>query len=326
MRHTCKTFAIIILLLLTSNASAQDPIAKEVYAKQLQTLQDTGPSDPAILRLDVELEDLLSRAKKLKDGKVRFLASGLSAQRGLYATFGMRDLRGFAKYLLGMAKYPKINLHRDAFANRDLSAEVVTAYRKCSKLFGKPLPKAPVYKVAFGYQRTTNAQMQGFDRRLGRHVVVLNRSALALGRLWDAAIIHETWHCFQKSMVTRKTLLARALHEGVVTHLTQMTDPTLKDHTVMLWSEKEWDAATKLREEIVAAFAKVIDSTEQKSFRAFMILGGELDSVKGAPSRCGYYVGLLAARAWQKANPKKSTAALLDASDKEIWAAFTGNK
>jgi hypothetical protein len=81
--------------------------------------------------------------------------------------------------------------------------------------------------------------------------VVLNRSALAPGRLWDAAIIHETWHCFQ-AVGRRNTLWGRALHEGVVTHLTQVVDPTLDDATVMLWSQDEWDAGIKHKDAIVA--------------------------------------------------------------------------
>jgi hypothetical protein len=190
------------------------------------------------------------------------------------------------------------------------------------KAGGKPLPKAPLYKVAFGYQLTTNAQMQGIDPKLGRHIVVLNRSALASGRLWDSAIIHETWHCFQESMADKKTLWERALHEGVVTHLTQVVDPTLDDPTVMLWSPQEWEAAMKKRDEIVEAFAAVRNSDDQEVINKFMILGRPLPEVPGAPSRCGYFVAFLAARAWQGAHPKRGPAELIEARADEIWKAF----
>ena len=321
MRSICVT--VCVGLLAAGSAKSDDAIAKEMLAGQLKVIADTAASDPVILRLDSELELLVNRAKKLGPREsVDFLAAGLSPQKRLYATFGMPDTQEFSKFLLGMAKYPKVDLHREAFADRDLSKEIEQAYQKCSKAFGRPLDKAPLYKVAFGYQRTTNAQMQGIDQRLGRNIVVLNRSALAPGRLWDAAIIHETWHCFQPSRGFKRTLQDRAFHEGVVTHLTQIVDPTLADHTVMLWSKAEWEAAWKRRDAIAKAFAEDRTSKEQEVMKSYMILGKPLGKVRGAPSRCGYFVGLLAARAWSEANPKKGPADLIKASADEIWAAF----
>ena len=226
--------------------SPHDALAREILAGHLRTIAEAGADEPAILRLDLELEDLLKRASKRPESeRVAFLAAGLSPQRRLYAAFGMPDLAEFSRFLLGKVSYPNVDLHRDAFVGRDLSAEIRSAHSRIVAALktpssGSPTRKGPVYKVAFGYQLTTNAQMQGVDRQSGRHVVVLNRSALAKGRLWDAAILHETWHCMQPVDVPRTTLLERAVHEGVATCLTQQIDPSLDDPTVMLWSSKEW--------------------------------------------------------------------------------------
>ncbi|MBL8857435.1 MAG: hypothetical protein JNL28_02875 [Planctomycetes bacterium] len=317
------TLIIATLAGLSSFLDDEESIATQVLKAQLEIIKATKPADPVILRLDEELAQLEARAKKLPEARqVAFLAAGLSPQQGLYATFGMPDLNEFSKLLLGKAHYPKVDLHREAFAGRDLSAEIRAAYQCCAKAHGGPLPRAPLYKVAFGYQRTTNAQMQGIDSKLQRHIVVLNRSALAPGRLWDAAIIHETWHCFQP-VVERNTLWERALHEGVVTHLTQVVNPTLDDATVVLWSKEEWDAAMKHKDAIVKAFAVDRASADQSVISNWMILGKGLPQIPEAPSRCGYFVALLASRAWQAEHPDKGPAELIAAPAEEIWQAFT---
>lgn len=322
---TFRCFLSLSLSLITFGQplAAQDGIAREILDAQLDQIAKTKPVDPVILRLDLELEELVNRARDLpEDDRVAFLAQGLSPQRQLYATFGMPDLTEFSKYLLGKARYPKVNLHRDSFPGRDLSREIHQAYQSCAKAYGKPLPRAPLYKVAFGYQASTNAKLAGIDRNLKRHIILLNRSALAGGRLWDAAIIHETWHCFQTFPVGKKSLLQQAMLEGVVTHLTQKTDPTLKDHTVMLWSEKEWKAAVQHQDQIIAVFDTHRRSKDPAIASAFMTLGKRLGPVPKAPSRTGYFVGLLAARAWMEAHPDKKAADLIAASPNDLWRAL----
>jgi hypothetical protein len=315
-------YATVVMVVcgLCGNSFAQDSIAKEMLDRQLQVIEETPAAAPVILRLDEDLEELLNRAQELPDSKrVKFVADGLSPQRNLYALFGMPDLNEFARYLLGRVRYPKVNLHRNGLAGRALSAEIRRAYQKCAQAYGRPLSKAPLYKVAFGYQHATNAKTQGIDRRIDRAIVVLNRSALSQDRLWDAAIIHETWHCFQSSTRPRTTLLQRAIHEGVVTHLTQMIDPTLDDRAVLLWSDDQWKAASERREAIIKSFAANRDSTDPNVINSYLVLGKPLDRVPGAPSRCGYFVGLLAVRAWQQAHPDSGPAELIETSAADIW-------
>ena len=314
-----------LLVLCALPLQAREPIAREVLEAQLKSIRETPASQPVVLRLDEELTRLVRRAKALPpDEQVGFLAEALGVQRGVYATFGMPDLPEFSRYLLGRVAYPKVQLRRDAFAKRDLTQELRDAYATCAKLHGKPLVRPPVYKVAFGYQNATNAQMQGRDARLERNVVILNRSALAEGRLWDAAILHETWHCYQPPITEAQTLLARAVFEGLATHLTQLADPTLDGPTVMLWSEVEWSAASERKDAIVAAFARRRDARDPKLWTPWLTLGKPLQSVPGAPSRCGYYVALLAIRAWHAQHPEAGPAELLAADPEAFWEALGG--
>ena len=327
VRRCCHDGLPAVRRFVRAGFDRTDSIAKEMLDRQLKVIEQTPAAVPVILRLDEDLEELLARVKEVPDSdRVKFVAEGLSPQRKLYALFGMPDLTEFARYLLGQARYPKVNLHRDGLGGRDLSGEIRTAYQKCAQAYGQPLPKAPLYKVAFGYQHATNAKTQGIDRRLGRAIVVLNRSALSQDRLWEAAIIHETWHCFQASAAPRKTLLQRALHEGVVTHLTQVIDPTLDDRTVLLWSRQEWDAAKARRDAIINSFAANRDSTDPRVINSYLVLGKQLDQVPGAPSRCGYFVGLMAVRAWQQAHPESGPADLMATRAADLWQSLPMEK
>ena len=307
----------------TGESRAAEPIHQVALKRQLKLIDDTPSHKPVIMRLDIELETLAKQAAgKPKATRAKWLAAGLSPQARLYRRFGMSDLVGFSKLVLGEAKYPHVNLHRDAFAGRDLSAEVQAAYQKVVKAYGKPSKKAPIYKVAYGYQKTTNAAMEGNDQRTGRHIVILNRSALAEGDDWDAAIVHETWHTFQGNI--GKMLAERAIHEGVATHLTKVIAPKLEDHKIMLWDKRKWQAAEARKAAIIKAFMRAKDSSDQKTINSFMVLGKSLSDVKGSPDRCGYYVGLLACRAWVKANPKAKPADLIAANPAAILKSLAG--
>ena len=54
----------------------------------------------------------------------------------------------------------------------------------------------------------------------------------------------------------------------------------------------------------------------------YMILAKHPAKVPGAPSRTGYFVGLLAARAWAEAKPEKSARQLIEAKPEELWRAL----
>ena len=192
MKSAAGAIVFATFLGLCQAAPGQGEIAKEMLERQLRAIKTTEAATPVVLRLDLEIEELLKRARALPAAdQVAFVAGGMQSQRSLYTHFGMSDLKGFSAILLGQVRNDRVQLHRDAFAGRDLTREIHAAYQRCVKACGKPLPHAPIYKVAYGYQRATNARTVGIDTVSKRPIVILNRSALTPGRLWDSAIIHE---------------------------------------------------------------------------------------------------------------------------------------
>jgi hypothetical protein len=327
----CKATSWILWLTVIAtccvNGAAQDQeaIQRTILKRQLRLIDATPASKPVVMRLDLELRQLTARAKQMPQaGRAQWLAMAMSPQGRLYQRFGMGDLRGFAKLMLGEAEYPHVSLHLDSYAGRDLTGEIRTTYRTVAESFGKPLAKAPIYKVAFGYQRQTNAAMEGQDRRTNRHIVILNRSALAEGDDWEAAVIHETWHTFQG--FAGKSLMEQAIHEGKATYLTKLTNAKLADHKVMLWSEAKWEAAEANREAILIAFARAKDSSDPRRVNVFTKLNVKIPGLPAAPDRCGYYVGLLACRAWQTAHPTAKPADLISAKASDVYNALAATR
>jgi|GEM_PF-5433156 len=288
----------------------------------LAALDNSKPQQPVVMRFDLELDRLVEEAKATPRLLRSFWLSKRlqQSQKDICVRFGMPNIGLYAKYLLGEKDLPKVKLHRDALKNRDLEKEIRTAYVRVAKKLGKTHPKAPIYKVAYGYQEYTNAAMIGVDRESGRHVVLLNRSALEEKKGWESALLHESVHTFQGEMGT--TLTERAIYEGVATYITKLIEPKLVDHQVLLWTAEKWKAAEARREKIIAAFAKAKDETEPKVTVPFLFLHEKLTSVDGAPDRTGYYVGYLACKAWHERNANRTAADLLAAKPDEILHAL----
>jgi hypothetical protein len=89
-----------------------------------------------------------------------------------------------------------------------------------------------------------------------------------------------------------------------------------------MWSEKDLKAARLHHDAILAEFRKAHDSRDASVHRHFLQAGSELSGVQGVPSRSGYYIGWLAARAWAEKHPGKSHAELLTASADDIFSAL----
>jgi hypothetical protein len=113
----------------------------------------------------------------------------------------------------------------------------------------------------------------------------------------------------------------RGRREGVATAATQVVDPDVGDAAALLWSEAELAAAVARRAELVRAFRRDAASTDQGLLRAWFTLGVE-PPVAGAPSRSGYYIMWLAARAWLAAHPGAALRELLDAPAEDLLAAL----
>jgi hypothetical protein len=83
----------------------------------------------------------------------------------------------------------------------------------------------------------------------------------------------------------------------VVTYLTSLLNKNFTEHDLLFWTEEELAAANEHKMEILRAFAVARNSTDPAVIRQWYYSGVPLLEVKGAPSRCAYYVSLFMVRA-----------------------------
>lgn len=283
--------------------------------------------EPAVVRLDLALERLLAEGADLAPGeRALHAARGLVGFGDVLQRLGAgRDLLPFVARLA--AEGSSLELARGLALERDLDAAVRDAWRTCARALGPPPSPAPVYYLAVGDERSTNAQTFGVDPLTGRPRIALNLAALARGRHLEAALVHETAHAFHffgggRGPERGDRLADRALVEGVATLLAQRLVDDLGDADALLWSAEELAAAAARRGELTAAFRADASSTDPARHAPWLVLGVANDRVAGAPSRSGYYVAWLAARAWMDADPARGPADLLDASADDVLAAL----
>ena len=80
------------------------------------------------------------------------------------------------------------------------------------------------------------------------------------------------------------------------TSLVEDDDREFDMHDLLFWSVDELAAAEQHQKEILEEFVKVRSNV--KSLDEWMYLNIPLGSVPGAPSRCAYFVGMLAFKAY----------------------------
>ena len=73
---------------------------------------------------------------------------------------------------------------------------------------------------------------------------------------------------------------------------------------------------------IIRAFAKQRYVTDSAQLQQFLALHKPLQAVPGAPDRTGYYVALLAIRAWVRQHPQRPLQDLFTVSPAEFWQAL----
>jgi len=93
------------------------------------------------------------------------------------------------------------------------------------------------------------------------------------------------------------------------------------DAALLMWPTEKLAAAEKRRGKLVAALLDVLDKPRE-SAGDWLILDRPLAAVKGAPDRAAYWLGLLAAKAWRKANPNAPLGKLLNLTPAEFFAAL----
>lgn len=279
-------------------------------------------SKPEVVRLDQDFDKLRQSAVDAATANVALrLARGLAGYKFVYqAAVGPNvDLFAFMQDLLILSANT-IESSRRQFAKRDLSAEIIRLFTWCVDTLGPRQGPQPVYYVLYGHPSGTNAKTFHADQITGRPQVLLNLCQLKDSVSFEVAVLHETVHTFQKRV--GKRLVDRAIHEGVATHISQVLRPGTKDTEALMMSEKDLQAAKRYHKKILAEFREVHNSKDEIVHRQFLQAGSKLSRVRSAPSRSGYYVGWLAARAWSKKHKEKGLAELLAASPDEIFEAL----
>lgn len=291
--------------------------------------QDESPkpkpavSAPKIYRCDLDLERAVDAAKTPASAEDRRrIQRVVEDQKGLYALFGIRSPDVYAKFLTSKhALRDDLVRTRTHFRGRDLSREVRATYAEVGRALGRVRKKAPDYWIFHGWSGATNARTMGSGKDDETIKVFLNLSALARGRHFEAALVHETTHTFQGA-IPGSTLLDLAAYEGVATYVSCRLRAKLSKPDALFWSKQSFAAAEKHRTAIIAAFARVRGSAREADKAPFIYLGQPLKSVEGAPDRCAYYVGYLMVEAWVKANPKRPLGDLLRVKPADLWRAL----
>lgn len=217
---------------------------------------------------------------------------------------------------------PEVLEARALFAGRDLPAEVADAHAALRAVLGERALRrpGPLVHLVCDLPGRTNAVTRGYELSSARARVVLNLGALRGEGALRAAVIHEGVHALQD--LEAEVLQDEAAHEGVAVFLTGLAAPELSTQAVLMWSEEQLAAAEARREALIAAFLRDARSIQPRVNSAWMKLDAPTVPVEGAPTRCAYYVGRLAAQAWLAADPAREPGDLLDVRPAELFAAL----
>jgi hypothetical protein len=310
------------------NITTNDPqlINDDVNAYTNSLFTATPPEDIVVLRTDWIMDALAEYAMENiveEDDQIQYMLNAMvstSIWNGvlLDGQTGEVDKWRFAASLLdllpgnyGVDPYPNFLESREEALEvqqqRNFSQEILLGYHDVLQLYGTttdlPFEAAPIYQVSYGYQDATGVATAGSIQ--GRCWIWINLGANRMlnPSYFMSGFIHETWHCFQSPTgTTPTTLLEIVLREGVVMYLTSMVDPSISETDILLWSEEELEAAKEQRDALVDAFGEVRTTTDASQIAQWYYLGVVPSNVPEAPSRSGYYIGLLAIQAYVSNN------------------------
>jgi hypothetical protein len=190
---------------------------------------------------------------------------------------------------------------------------------RLSDLIGLREGHSPAIAFLVGDPKGTNARTFGPDPVTGRNRILLNVAAHTDLTALRISLSHELVH-------TRQThfgpgLLDKAATEGIAAFLSGQMVPNQTDAQLLMWSADKLKAATDRQDAILKAFHATTqdrgaDPTE------WLTLHRPLQAVPGAPDRCAYWLGFLAARKWYAEHPDQGAKGLMELSATELFRDF----
>lgn len=261
---------------------------------------------PLALRCDRELERLQREFGALgRDEIALLLARAFEGQRPYFAAAlapGV-DLFAFHRRLLA-GDAASLARFRDA----DLAALVVAIEARAKERFGERAGQAPAVAFLVGDPTSTNARTFGAAPVTGRLGILINVAAHTDLQGPSLSVAYELVPTRQ--LLDGESLAAAAVREGVAAFLAGQLVPEEDPARLLMWPTDKLAAASARVPEILAAFRVVADEPAS-ACGDWLLLDRPLGAVPGAPDRCAYWVGYLAAVRWADGR-KPHTYAQLD--------------
>jgi len=277
---------------------------------------------PEVVRLDQRTAELVAAAGGRTDAEAvlsiaRGLAGYADVHRQLLGPYA--DLFEHARTALVAPAWAQ-SPERRAWAVRDLAPELRELHARLERELGPSPRPAPVVHVLWEPAAGTNAKTFGVDDATGRPQVLLNLARLGGERVLAVAALHELVHA--RGGRTDDTLWARALDEGLATHVSMELEPGVGAADALFWSAAELEAARARRAALVAAFREDARSRDAAVQARWLQLDRTVERVPGSPSRCGYWLALEAVRAWRAAHPGATARELFEVPHGDLLAAL----
>ena len=292
-------------------------------------VQQRGPWPPAVAPAFQLARPLVTRLDRELFRLRRELVDFGSDETALMAARAFEGWRAYFEAALGpgvdLFAFYRRALAADAAqldrAMRDFAAvdleKLVLELEECAhELLGPRRGPAPHFVFLAGQAGGTNARSFGPDAVTGRPRVLIDVAAHTDPAALEVSLAHELVHTRQ----TRKSdgsLGSQAVMEGVATFLTGQLSPGHDTASLLMWSPGKLAAATERKAEILAAFARVRAEPSANS-GDWLHLGRPLAAVPGAPDRCAYWVGYLAAQRWADGRKPHTYEQLLGIDPEEL--------
>ncbi len=301
-------------------------IAREGQVVSRRSALLIDASRPSVTRLDIDWNNLVEQADReghTASERALRIARGLVGHGAAFeAALGPRvDL---PRFVAERVDADDVDAARKSAARRDLTAAIHALHDRTVRALGSPTTARPNYTTLYGALagHGTNARTFGHDAVTGRPAIVLNLCALDDEVRFDVAVVHETVHAYQPTRPTPRTLVDRAVAEGVAMLVSEELCPEARDEHIFMADVDTLRTARAMRSDLTRGLRDLAASTDPDVHARWLQTDRSPSTIDGAPPRSGYIVGWLAARAWLDAQPERTLADLLVAEPTDVLAAL----